>query len=167
MFKKQTFGAFALVLAGLGFLSGSVFGNTALPAVQNSVSQEKSDKTVVFEKKEEDVFPYHYENTKFGFGFSLPATWKGYDVKERILTAGDYENTESFDFLFHNEMVFNVSVHTKDAWKRIVAEEGPRPQYLAENNMYVFAYSMAQDGSAEVYKLWAEVPRILKLFEVK
>ncbi len=95
-----------------------------------------------------------YKNEKYGFTMKFPGEWQGFEVQERVLEWGDLGFGNSMDFGFTKEgqleSLFNISVHTKDAWKELAASEGPKPTFLGENDEYVLGWSLSQDASDEM-----------------
>lgn len=95
-----------------------------------------------------------YTNEKYDFELKFPGEWYGFVVKERVLSWGDsaFGNSMDFGFMKNNEIesLFNINVHTKDAWVKLQASEGLKPTFLGENNEYVLGWDMSQDASDEI-----------------
>ncbi|MCX6780161.1 MAG: hypothetical protein NT034_03210 [Candidatus Magasanikbacteria bacterium] len=109
-----------------------------------------------------------YKNNKYGFELTLPNIWQGYNVANRTLDFGNAGKSDSIDFGLpaQKDGLFNISVHTKKQWENIQKEEGPKPEYLAENNLYVFSWSQAQyAANSEMEKRLKEVKDIIKTFK--
>jgi len=87
-----------------------------------------------------------YTNEEYGFEITFTDAWEGYVLTERLLNWGDLGTSNSFDFGFEpQESLFNISIHSEEQWQSIVSQEGPSPQYISENDEYVFAYSIGHD----------------------
>ncbi|MCX6793134.1 MAG: hypothetical protein NTY12_03835 [Candidatus Falkowbacteria bacterium] len=108
-----------------------------------------------------------YNNSVYGFKLTLPATWKGYSVASRKLNWGTNGTGDSIDFAYGGQdSLFNISIHTKKQWQNVQADQGPKPNYIAENSKYVFAYSGAQDAANdEIVARMKEISSIIKTFE--
>lgn len=109
-----------------------------------------------------------YNNSKYGFSLTFPQTWDGYTTKSRKLNWGDSGTSDSIDFGYSTQTsLFNISVLTKNQWKQIKSQAGPKPTYLGENDLYVFGYSTAQDAvNNTIISRMKEIPEIVKTFEV-
>ena len=87
-----------------------------------------------------------YQNEKYGFELVFPNRWKGYKITERNDTA----NRMDFNLMRTNGSygsVFVIGVYSKGDWNMIQSLEGPKPNYLDENNKYIFGYSVGHDDS--------------------
>lgn len=94
-----------------------------------------------------------YTNDKYGFTLNLPERWAGYKVT-------GVESEANFTYYFELKLQdtsrntygkpFAISVFTLDAWKKYKAESQIIPNYITENNKYVFAVSYAQDDGEYV-----------------
>lgn len=113
-----------------------------------------------------------YNNFKFGFSLSFPETWKNYTYKYRKLNFGNAGEADSIDFAYYNqEVLFNISIHTKEQWIKIKEEKeqkgGPMPTYINENKYYIFAYSKGHHSDDENIVLrMGEVEDIIKTFSL-
>ncbi|MFA4942046.1 MAG: hypothetical protein WC564_00180 [Patescibacteria group bacterium] len=110
-----------------------------------------------------------YTNSSYNFSLKFPQTWKGYTVKNRILSWGSLGTSDSIDFGFPSQdSLFNISVHAKNQWQNIQGIEGPKPTYLGENKLYVFGYDSAQDAkNSEIIERMKEIKSIVQTFIVK
>ena len=110
-----------------------------------------------------------YQNEKYGFGLTFPITWLGFNATNRTLDWGSFGTGDSVDFGLPSQKdgLFNISIHTKKQWEDINNEGGPKPEYLGENGIYVFAWALSQyaadSGTEERMK---EVQDIIKTFKL-
>lgn len=162
--KKQTWGALALTLAGVGFLSGCAF--TALSESQKSPAPIASESAAPSQSID-------YTNAQYGFRFTFSSTWKGYTVTQRNLDWGVFGKSESLDFGFgEKNPIFNIAIHTKEQWKKIAAEQEADSRYaqvaLGESKDFVFSFASTGDvANDEMGARLAEVQEIIKTFDVK
>jgi hypothetical protein len=93
-----------------------------------------------------------YTNSTYGFTLTFPQTWKEYITKNRVLDWGTSGTSDSIDFGFSFlDSIFNVSVHSKSQWQKIVSTEDSKPIYLGENSQYIFGYTRAKDQTSDNY----------------
>lgn len=109
-----------------------------------------------------------YENTKYGFKINIPKTWgETFTIKENKITLGESGSANAVYFgVPKNEDVFAISMYSKEQWGIITSEEGPTPDYLGENDKYVFGFSTAQDVRDSKYTLIREAQFVVKTFEL-
>lgn len=110
-----------------------------------------------------------YGNEKYGFGLTFPITWLGYNATNRTLDWGSLGTNDSIDFGLPSQKdgLFNISIHTKKQWGDIKSEGGPAPEYLGENEIYVFAWAQSQDAAdSEMEERMKEVQDIVKTFKL-
>ncbi len=110
-----------------------------------------------------------YKNDKYGFLLEFPNTWNNHIVKSRVLNWESLGTSDSIDFGFSaQDSLFNISVHSKDQWKKLSLEgEGALPTYLGENNKYVFAYGVAQfTANDTMIAKMGEIKNIMKTFAI-
>jgi hypothetical protein len=130
-----------------------------------------------------------YENTKYGFTFSLPDSWEGYQIVTDKWT-GTPINNESKDgergpilYIRHPAWTSDkprqdipIMIFTRDQWSALQKEEfhvgaAPmNPKELDRNNQYVFAlparYNFAfLEGFEEVEKILEKNPLVVKDIE--
>ena len=103
-----------------------------------------------------------------GFSLTFPESWAGYTSAERELDWGKYGTSYSMDFGFpEQDSVFNISVHTKQQWDDIHAENGPAPTKLGENDLYIFGYSSAQYAANDkINARMQEVRSVVNTFQL-
>lgn len=108
-----------------------------------------------------------YTSSTYGFSLNFPQTWAGYIAKNRMLSWGNFGNSDSVDFGFTaQDSLFNISIFGKEQWAKIQLVEGPKPTYLGENGQYVFGYETAQDAVNDtIVARMKDVKDIVKTFE--
>ena len=92
-----------------------------------------------------------YRNEEFGFEITLTDIWDGY----KTITKSDGARTHvefqipTKDTNYGNgsgyATPFIISVYPILEWQKIQQDEGPKPKYIAQNDINVFAYSTWQD----------------------
>jgi len=110
-----------------------------------------------------------YKNDKYGFELTFPDTWRGYTTANRTLDWGNLGTSDSIDFGLPTQKdgLFNISIHSKQQWKDIQNEDGPKPEFLGENGNYVFAWARAQYATDNnIEKRMEEVKSIIKTFNL-
>lgn len=90
-----------------------------------------------------------YRNEEYGFELTFPNRWEGYKVSESISETRPPIKAICFN-LKHTSgeyrPVFCISIYSdKNEWEWIQSQEGPKPTYLSESKIYIFAYSMGHD----------------------
>ncbi len=120
------------------------------------------------EPKEETVETKEikYYNADYGFGFTLPATWKGYRVKEEDTSWGDFKAKSLYFGFEEQESLFAVSIFTKEQWDKLQDSPDARQvSKLGENSKYVFSWSHSQYlENDEMEKRASEIQDIIKTF---
>ncbi len=100
-----------------------------------------------------------YRNEEYGFQLKMPPTWKNVNIYKMESPPQAIFHTVDFFFelplkdpiIYDNGVsntygvFFNISIASKNEWKKIQNEEGPVPGYLAETNDRVFGYSTTND----------------------
>ena len=111
----------------------------------------------------ESVDGITYHNDIYKFSLTFPETWKGFIVKNRTIDWDTLGTSNSIDIGFlAQDSLFNISMHTKDQWQKILSQEGPKPNYLGENSLYVFAYERAQYAADDaMIERMKEIPTII------
>lgn len=110
-----------------------------------------------------------YKNDKYGFELTFPDTWQGYNTANRKLDWGSFGTSDSIDFGLPTQKdgLFNISIHSKQQWKNIQSEDGPKPGFLGENVNYVFAWAQAQYAAdSNIEKRMEEAQDIIKTFKL-
>ncbi len=109
---------------------------------------------------------FYYENTDYGFQIHLPESWsETFTVKENKITLGEFGSANAVYFgLPGDEELFAISMYSKEQWEKIKSEEGPMPDYLGENEKYVFGFNTAQDASLDT--LIQEAQLVAKTFKL-
>jgi len=107
-----------------------------------------------------------YYNSDYGFGFTLPATWKGYRVKEEDTSWGDFKAKSLYFGFEAQEGLFAVSIFTHEQWDKLQGSPDARQvSKLGENSKYVFAWSHSQYlENDEMEKRASEIQDIIKTF---
>lgn len=110
-----------------------------------------------------------YQNEKYGFELTFPDAWQGYNATSRVLNWGDLGASDSLDFGLpaQKEGLFNISIHAKNQWEELKKGEGQIPEYLGENETYVFGWTQSQAAvEGELEQRWEEAPSIIKTFKL-
>ncbi len=126
-----------------------------------------------------------YRNEEYGFQLKMPPTWKNVNIykMESPVRAIFHEVSFLFELPLKDPIIydngvsntygvfFNITVASKNDWKKIQNEEGPIPAYLAETNDRVFGYSTTNDTSPfrdvdADQVLFKDLPKVLKTFRV-
>ena len=82
-----------------------------------------------------------YENSDYGFTIDLPRDWRDYRLS---VYHTDTADVLCFYFSATSPVcLFQINVYTPAEWAQLM----PRPTYLAENNLYVFAYEKPESCS--------------------
>ncbi len=144
-------------LGSLSFLSGCAMENQKINSSLEHMNEVKGGEV--------------YTNQEYGFTLTFPDSWQGFTVEKRTLNWGEFGFGDSFDFGFGSNLsekgLFNISIHTKEQWKQIQNEEGPKPTYVGESDKRIFASSNAQDVSSDFHhERFLEVSKILKTFQL-
>jgi hypothetical protein len=97
-----------------------------------------------------------YTNKTYGFQLTLTKIWEGYVAKETPRISGDVMSivfcvpttdkqysTSDCSKGYANPMF--ISIYSKEQWKQIQSEDGPKPDLITQNDKYVFTWSMWQD----------------------
>ncbi|EKD93208.1 MAG: hypothetical protein ACD_28C00206G0001 [uncultured bacterium] len=92
----------------------------------------------------------------------------GYQTALRTLNWGELGESQSIDFGFEEQdSLFNIGVFSKAQWEQISDTEGPAPIFVAENEVWVFAWDRAQyEANEKMEERMEEVADILKTFEL-
>ncbi len=146
---------------------------------QEVINQEYSDEEIYVEEigeselVEEAEFVQRdetitYDNLEYGFTLTFPDKWEGYIASTREIDWGNFGKGNAIDFGFPvQDSIFNISMHLKDNWTALQAEEGPKPSYLGENDAYVFGYSLGHYvANDEMKNRRSEIDDIISTFEV-
>ena len=104
-----------------------------------------------------------YENNTYGFALILPETWSSYKIMNRELEWSDFGNTDSLDFGFMTSedsyptfeepgfaSLMNISIHSHEQWEALTAAGSLMPNYLGENDEFVFAGTGSQDAPSDL-----------------
>lgn len=97
-----------------------------------------------------------YTNKTYGFQLTLTKPWEGYVAKEAPNISGDVmsivfcvpttdKKYSTSDCLKGYANPMFISIYSKEQWKQIQSEGGPKPTLIIQNDRYVFAWSMWQD----------------------
>src|SRR3989338_5683900 len=108
-----------------------------------------------------------YTNSEYNFSLQFPETWVGYQTALRTLNWGELGESQSIDFGFEEQdSLFNIGVFSKAQWEQISDTEGPAPIFVAENEVWVFAWDRAQyEANEKMEERMEEGADILKTFE--
>ena len=128
---------------------------------QQSTTTEQNNPS---DNESADEIAYH--NDIYKFSLTFPETWKDFIVKNRNIDWDILGTSDSIDIGFlAQDSLFNISMHTKDQWQKILSQEGPMPTYLGENSLYVFAYERAQYAADDaMIERMKEIPTIISTF---
>lgn len=148
--SNNLFWIISLIIVGV---AAYWFGTAQVTAPQeNIITPTETEKTVAESDQQKNITipsdlekKFIYTNEKYHFTLQLPERWKEYTIKERKDEWGDHY---SFELQLKNgqyNSVFTVSAFSREVWKALQAEEGPKAQYLSEKNAYVFGYSIGHD----------------------
>ncbi len=109
-----------------------------------------------------------YVSNKYKFEILFPQSWDGYLATEKKAPYGEIGDVRTIFFGFSaQDDLFAISIFTKAQWQAINKEEGPKPAYLAENDLYVFGFSQAQyTANDEMAARYAEIPNIQGMFRL-
>ena len=152
----------ALAIFAIAF-SGCTSTTTDEPLQEEGyeeISQEEQDVVAeqINEYEESLEEALDYENEEFGFGLTFPEEWKGYKVTDKA-------DVLYFGFVGYTE-IFAISIYTHDEWDAL-PENQPNPEYLGENDEFVFAGSGSHDSADEFEaERRGEVSSILDTFVV-
>lgn len=90
-----------------------------------------------------------YRNTQYGFQLTIPSSWGQYKVEEKNDVALSEVNhiyfkipTTATNSYFD---IIALSVYPISEWKKIEADEGPKPTQIGQSDQFVFAYDKGQD----------------------
>ena len=116
-----------LIIAG-GLIYLFFINKEAPPLVEEAVVEE-----IVI------VQEFTYESS-YGFSLTFPETWENYQVKS--------ETEDSLAFGFpEQEYLLTITIFSPAQWEIIKAtDDMPRPNYLGENDNYVFAWHPAMEA---------------------
>ncbi|HUT21954.1 MAG TPA: hypothetical protein VMX18_00935 [Candidatus Bipolaricaulota bacterium] len=109
-----------------------------------------------------------YYNSEYGFGLTLPAEWKEYNLVEKN-TSWQVGSAPSFYFGLpaQKDGLFAITIFTHDQWDIQKDAEGPKPVYITENSQHIFTWDRAQStANAEMEKRMDEVPGIIATFVI-
>jgi len=173
--KKAIIAAVAVILALILIVAVYTLKQTSGQQPQQLLQlQDQSQNQAPTPAQNEEVAPMvddsmTYQNETYNFSLVFPRAWQGYKTANRMLSWGSLGTSNSIDFGFVEQpSLFNISVHTAAQWKNIISMEGPKPVYLGEDGVYVYAYALAQDAGNETLRSrFAEVADILKTFSLE
>mgnify|MGYP001561411868 CR=1 FL=1 len=116
-----------------------------------------------------------YKNDEYGFQLMLTDEWKNYRVlKDSRDSNGVYYLEFEVPTLDKNyrdyrgesyATPFGIMIFTKDLWLKVKKEEGPKPNYIAENSKYVFTYYRWQDAPEDLISINFNVDKIISTFK--
>ena len=116
-----------------------------------------------------NIGTFVYHNSEYKFSLDFPYAWEtaGFITSNRSIDWGDIGTNDSIDFgLTDQYSLFNISIVTHSQWQQMQSIEGPKPEYLAENDEYVFCLSHAQDAANNsIVERMEEIPEIIETFE--
>lgn len=108
-------------------------------------------KTNLAQKEEPKSENIIYTNSDNGFSMEFPKTWEKYTTKDRKLNFSAVGSANSIDFYFdENSPIFNIAMIDKTIWDSVKDLSYYTPTKIAENDKYVFAYSVAKGASEEI-----------------
>lgn len=141
--------------------------NENIATENENTNSENSNIDTNVEKESGEIA---YYNDKYGFSLTFPSAWKGMTATYRELKWADYLSNDSIDFALPDQPagIFNISVFTQEKWAEMEKAEGPnKPDYISENKVSVFAWSMSQSAAnEEMQTRRTEVIDIIKSFRL-
>lgn len=119
-----------------------------------------------------------YNNSKYGFALTFPATWKDYKMKEANIegvTATYYVNVPSADKSATGDSTANagyfapfaISVYTLDQWMAAEAVEGSKDNLITKNSTYAFAWNQSNGTMPSDWNKSADIKTIIASFKLK
>lgn len=159
---------FALIL----LLSACLFG-----CMNGSGGSQVKDETQQTDKTEEEVDPKVYQNTQYGFSFSLPESWKGYTIVidewegmaiggSKAIETGPLINIRHPKWTFANpRQDIPIMIFTLSQWDSLqqgkfhIGAAPIGPNELDRNSGYVFALPARYNYA--FLTGWEEVENIL------
>ncbi len=124
-----------------------------------------------------DKSALEYANTEYGFKLTFPNSWTGYKFYKKVSDDGSitlYAELPTKDAAFPSSStsdpgyatMFALSVMTQTQWDAVKNSEGIKPNYLGQNNKYVFAWSSAQAAPTDLVSQFKEIKTVIDTFAV-
>lgn len=101
------------------------------------------------------------------YSLVLPSNWKGYSVKNKIHSWQYSGSSKVVEFGFEEDYLFGIFQINKEQWALVNKHEDIKPEFISENDQYVFAYLVYDNGISKQYSARiAEIPSIILTFKV-
>lgn len=160
----------AIIAGGIGYFISQKSVQKEEPKEQANQEQVLDDKSETLDTNIETADWKIYKNEEYGFEMTLTDVLKGYRVVEKqnaesvslrfeIPISSEYNNSGWWD-------LFLIAVYTKDGWEKIQKEEGPQPEFIAENDSYVFGYARGHDVPKDFTNVDIGFPKIISSFKL-
>lgn len=92
-----------------------------------------------------------YVSDEYGFSLAFPLSWGDIIPK--------FDGVSNLEF-----EVFSITVETKEHWEEMLSDEfRPMPNYLGENDQYVFGYTIGQDMPTDKMSDFSKVISTFKI----